>query len=64
MKQQKEKAGPVATGTDLRQLDLAIGAETNPTPHDLQVRRLTRRAALSLATATILAPMVFGEVQR
>lgn len=58
------KAGPVATGTDLRNSDLAIKcSEHNPDPRTLQASRLTRRCAVSAAMAAILAPLVFGEVQ-
>jgi hypothetical protein len=32
--------------------------------HHLRVSRLTRRYAISAATAAILAPLVFGEVAR
>jgi hypothetical protein len=32
--------------------------------HILQVIQLTRRCAISAATAAILAPLIFGEVSR
>jgi hypothetical protein len=55
------KAGPVATGTDLRKSDLAINSEDIRTVRSLQVATLTRRCAISVALAAVVAPLVFGE---
>jgi len=60
MTQKTVKAGPVVTGTDLRNADLAINSENSPTPLELQARQLTRRCAITAAMAAIVAPMAFG----
>ena len=44
------KAGPVA-GTDLRNSDLAITSDNSRSPRALQVARLIRRCAISIARA-------------
>jgi hypothetical protein len=57
------KAGPVA-GTDLRKSDLLaslIVSESKPLLLDLQAVSLTRRCAISVAMAAVVAPLVFGE---
>jgi hypothetical protein len=57
------KAGPVA-GTDLRKSDLLaswIVSESKPPLIDLQAHALTRRCAMTVAMAAVLAPLVFGE---
>jgi hypothetical protein len=57
------KVGPVA-GTDLRKSDLLaslIVSESKPPLVDLQVVSLTRRCAISIAMAAVVAPLVFGE---
>jgi Holliday junction resolvase RusA-like endonuclease len=57
MQQKAEKAGPVATGTDLQNSVLANCSENSLVPRELQVRRLTRRCALTAAMAAIVAPL-------
>lgn len=62
MTQKAEKAGPVATGTDLRNTDLAIGSENSTSALELQqARQLTRRCAISMSVAAALVPFVFGK---
>jgi hypothetical protein len=58
--QKAVKAGPVATGTDLRNFDLAINSDHSHSTLALQVARLTRRCAMSASMAEVLAPMIFG----
>jgi hypothetical protein len=54
------KAGPVA-GTDLRNSDLTITSDNSHSTRALQVARLTRRCAISVAMASIIAPILHGE---
>lgn len=60
----KVKAGPVATGTDLRNSDLAIDSENSPTAHELQARRLQRVHRLSVTFAWAVAELVFAGCPR
>ena len=54
------KAGPVATGTDLRNSDLAINFH-NIRLEDLRVQYLAGIFALSPNTACTIAELAFGE---
>ena len=54
------KAGPVATGTDFRNPDLAINSE-HIRLEDLRVQYLAGIFALSPNTACTIAELAFGE---
>ena len=54
-----EKAGPVA-GADLRNFDLAINSDNSPSTQALQMGFLTRRYALTVAMAAIVARVISG----
>jgi hypothetical protein len=54
------KAGPVATGTDLRKSDLAINSEYIRLD-TLRAQYLAEIFALSPCTATTIAELAFGE---
>ncbi len=54
-----EKAGP-ATGTDLRNFDLAISSDNSYSTLALQVARLQRHYAITASMAEALAPMIFA----
>jgi hypothetical protein len=57
-------------GAAVPEIDLAclaagvIEPESKSPLRDLQARRLTRRCAVSLAMAAIIAPLLHGEVAR
>ncbi|MGY4260118.1 hypothetical protein ACVI1L_007186 [Bradyrhizobium sp. USDA 4516] len=65
MQPHKENA---ALAGGVSEYDLATALKCSeyisPTLHSLQARRLTRRCAISMAMASIVAPLVFGEAQR
>ena len=53
-----------ALGAGPRETDLAgelVNRDSKANRHDLQVRHLTRRCAISTAMATIVAALAFGE---
>lgn len=54
------KAGPVATGTDPRNIDLATYSENSPSHRDLQVWRLRRLYAVTFETAATIAGLAFA----
>jgi hypothetical protein len=62
MASKAEKAGPVATGTDLRNSDLAINSENSLDA--LRVQYLGSIFALPADTAFTIAELAFGEVSR
>jgi hypothetical protein len=55
-----EKAGPVATGTDLRKSDLAINSE-HIRLEALRAQYLAEIFALPACTAAVIAELAFGE---
>jgi len=55
-----EKAGPVATGTDLRNSDLAINSE-HIRLDTLRAQYLAEIFALPPSTASLVAELAFGE---
>ena len=57
-----EKAGPVATGADLPNLQSgrADGSNNIASHHDLQVRRLVRLHAVAFETALTLAGLAYA----
>jgi hypothetical protein len=57
-----EKAGPVATGTDLRNTDLAISSENSLDA--LRAQYLAEIFALPADTAVTIAELAFGEGER
>jgi hypothetical protein len=46
------------------ELDGCNSPETNSSLRTLQASRLTRRCAISVAMAAIVAPLIFGEAQQ
>ncbi len=50
-----KKAGPVATGTDLRNSDLAIKFQNSKSSHFLQVSSLTKSCAIAAAMRAAFA---------
>ena len=59
MTPEKLKAGPVATGTDLRNADLAINSENSL--DTLRAQYLSEIFALPPCTALVIAELAFGE---
>ena len=62
MASKAEKAGPVATGTDLRKIDPPIISENSL--DTLRAQYLAEIFALPPCTATLVAELAFGEVAR
>lgn len=63
MASKAEKAGPVATGTDLRKSDLAINSQ-HIRLDTLRAQYLSEIFALPPCTASTLAELAFGEAMR
>jgi len=62
---QPHMENPALAARGVPNSDLAsalICSEYATSVHDLQARRLTRRCAISLAMASIVAPLLHGEV--
>jgi hypothetical protein len=60
MASEKMKAGPVATGTDLRNADLAINSD-HIRLDALRAQYLSEIFALPPCTALVIAELAFGE---